>query len=120
MVFDDKEDTIISLRRGTNHGDAINEQLCLVGRFLTRKPIRTLVMKDKLAVIWQPGDGISIKVLDSNLFLFQFYHWRYVNKVLSGGPWHFHGHMLHPSQLQVGDVLAQVPLFHAFFWVTSP
>lgn len=75
---------------------------CLVGRFLTRRPIHTAIMKGRLSTIWQPGRGVAIRVLDSSLFLFQFFRWRDVNKVYAGGPWHFDGHLLILSMLGVG------------------
>lgn len=49
-------------------------ELCLVGRFLTEKNINVRAMKSKLADIWRPTMGISIKDIKSGLFMFQFYH----------------------------------------------
>lgn len=37
--------------------------LCLVGRFLTDKSIRVHIMRERLAGIWRPGKGVSIKEL---------------------------------------------------------
>lgn len=117
MNLDDEEGTTVPLQRETPTNTPLNENLGLVGRFLTRKPTRTLIMKDRLAAIWQPGRGVSIRALDSNLFLFQFFHSRNLKKVFSGGPWYFDGHMMILSRLEVGDVPTQVSLFHAAFWV---
>lgn len=49
-------------------------ELCLVGRFLTEKNINGRVIKAKMADIWRPAMGITIKDLKLGLFLFQFYH----------------------------------------------
>lgn len=70
LNFDDEEGTAVSLQRETPTDLPLNENLGLVGLFLTRKPIRTMIMKDRLAVNWQPGRGVAIRALDSNLFLF--------------------------------------------------
>lgn len=117
LNFDGEEDDVAPLQRETNDTETFDARHCLVGRFLTSRPIRIPIMKDRLATIWQPGRGVNIRALDSNLFLFQFYHWRDVEKVYSGGPWHFDGHMLILAKLGIGDVAAQVPLFEVAFWV---
>lgn len=48
--------------------------LCLVGRFLSEKSINERAMKSKLADLWKPAMGISIKSIKVGLYLFQFYH----------------------------------------------
>lgn len=45
-------------------------ELCLVGRFLTEKSINVRVMKTKMADIWRPAIGITIKDIKPGLFLF--------------------------------------------------
>lgn len=49
-------------------------ELCLVGKFLTKKNINVKAMRTKLADLWRPAIGINIKSLKSGIFLFQFYH----------------------------------------------
>lgn len=60
-------------------------QLCLVGRFLTDRPIRVLIMKARMAGIWRPVKGVTIKEASPGLFLFQFFHVRDMEAVLRGG-----------------------------------
>lgn len=38
-------------------------ELCLVGKFLTEKNLNIRAMKSKLADVWRPAMGISIKTL---------------------------------------------------------
>lgn len=60
--------------------------LCLVGRFLSKKNINTRAMKTKLDDVWRPMRGISIKDLKPGVFLVQFYHKDDLKWVFSGGP----------------------------------
>lgn len=51
-------------------------RLCLVGRFLTDRPIRVVIRKARMAGIWRPVKGVTIKEASPSLFLFQFFHRR--------------------------------------------
>lgn len=64
-------------------------ELCLVGRFLTEKNLNKRAMKSKLADLWRPAMGITIKALKPGIFLFQFYHNDDLKWMLSNGPWSF-------------------------------
>nr|GMD22618.1 uncharacterized protein LOC109164833 [Ipomoea batatas] len=48
--------------------------LVLVSKLAIGKPFRFVVLRDTLAATWQPGKGVKITKLVTNLFLFQFYH----------------------------------------------
>lgn len=64
MVYDvDHEETPVT-----------NFDLCLVGRFVTNKAIRTHIMKERLSAIWTLVKGVTIQEVETGLFLFQFYH----------------------------------------------
>ena len=69
-------------------------QWCLVGRFLTDKSIDFAAMRSMMASLWKPVKGMCIKSLQPNLFLFQFFHERDLQRVIKGGPWSFNRHML--------------------------
>lgn len=70
-------------------GDVVEEinryELCLVGRFLTERTINVRAMRSKIADVWKPSMGISIKELEQGIFLFQFYHKEDKQWVLKGG-----------------------------------
>lgn len=40
-----------------SHGRA-NMSMTLVGRFLTNRPVRTHIMKERMAGVWRPGRGV--------------------------------------------------------------
>lgn len=60
-------------------------ELCLVGRFLTEKTINLRAMKTKMADVWKPTMGISIKELEHGIYLFQFFHKEDMQWVIKGG-----------------------------------
>lgn len=64
-------------------------KLCLVDRFLTEKNMYVRAIKSKLADVWRPFMGISIKDNKSGLFLFQFNHREDMQWVVKGGSWSF-------------------------------
>lgn len=91
--------------------------LCLVGRFLTEKTINDRAMKSKLADVWKPAMGITIKELESGIYLFQFYHPEDLNWVMNGGPWSFDNIMLALAVIPPGENPVKVPLVSINIWI---
>lgn len=50
-------------------------------------------------------------------FFFQLFHKLDLQRVIGDGPWRIESHLLILSTLEVGDVPAEVPHFHASLWV---
>lgn len=76
-----------------------------------------MIMKERMATVWQPFKGVGIKELKRGLFLFQFFHID-LQKVLNGGPWYFDSHILLLSPIGENEIpAAQVQLQHVVFWV---
>ncbi|KAL8096581.1 hypothetical protein AgCh_037515 [Apium graveolens] len=92
-------------------------ELCLVGRFLTEKNLNVRAMKSKLADLWRPAMGISIKALNSGVFLFQFYHKDDLKWMLSNGPWSFDGAMLVVNEIKAGEDPVKVQLNEVEMWI---
>lgn len=90
--------------------DSNKFDLCLVGRFLTEKNMKTRAVKSKLADIWRLEQGINIKDLKPGVFLFQFYPVDDLNWVTEGGPWSFVGAILVLSTIPNGGDPVKVPL----------
>ncbi|GAU27412.1 hypothetical protein TSUD_356480 [Trifolium subterraneum] len=90
---------------------------CLVGRFLTDRPIHVNSMKIAMAESWRPVKGVKIKEANSGLFLFQFSHELDMEGVLQGGPWTFDNHMLIVERVKLGVQIENIPLYHVDFWV---
>ncbi|XP_017256434.1 uncharacterized protein LOC108225991 [Daucus carota subsp. sativus] len=92
-------------------------ELCLIGRYLTEKNINTRAMKTKMADIWKPAMGMTIKEIDPGIFLLQFYHKEDMLWVLNGGPWSFDNAMLLLERIPSGEEPLKVPLWFMNIWV---
>ncbi|KAF4350690.1 hypothetical protein G4B88_015414 [Cannabis sativa] len=97
--------------------EVTNTELCIVGRFLTARAIDYDVMRHMMASLWQPGKGMYVKQLESNRFLFQFYHEIDLNRVIEGSPWTFNRIQFIFSKLKPTDDPRTVPLNNLDIWV---
>lgn len=69
---DDHTDMVIRAQDCEDEEDYLN--LCLVGRFLTDRPLRLQVIKDRMAGVWRTLGVVAIRELETGLVLFQFFH----------------------------------------------
>ncbi|CAJ2661731.1 unnamed protein product [Trifolium pratense] len=90
---------------------------CLVGRFICERNIHFNSMSVRMADLWKPVRGVTIKEAKLGLFLFHFAHPYDMEAVLNGGPWIFDYNMLLLEQVQLGMQVDHIPLFHAVMWV---
>ncbi|MCI27837.1 hypothetical protein A2U01_0049037 [Trifolium medium] len=67
---------------------------CLIGRFLCDRTIHVNSMMVRMANLWQPVKGVTIKEAKPGLFLFRFNHQLDMEEVLQNGPWTFDNHLL--------------------------
>lgn len=116
-MFD--EDAGITMPASSTEKSPEDIQLCLVGRFVTKRTIRTHIMKERLAAVWGPVKGVSIREVVPGIFLFHFFYVMDMERVLKGGPWTFDNHLLVLGRMRVGVPLEDIPLFHIEFWVQA-
>jgi 14-3-3 protein epsilon len=74
-------------------------------------------MKVRMADLWRPVKGVTIKETKAGKFLFHFAHPLDMEAVLNGGPWSFDNNMLILEQVQLGMQIDQIPLYHVNMWV---
>lgn len=116
MGIEDEENTELIFDEEAE--DVSNKfETCLVGRLLTEKGLNVRAMKSKLADIWRPPRGITIKDLKPGVYLFQFYHVDDLEWVLNGGPWSFDGAMLVISRVGANEDPLEVQLSNLQFWI---
>lgn len=92
LVFDERVEEEVNLF-----------ELCLVGRFLSKKSINERAMKSKLADLWKPTMGINIKNIKTGLYLFQFYHKDDMNWVTRNGLWTFDSILMVMNTIKAGE-----------------
>ncbi|MBA0656528.1 hypothetical protein Goklo_008875, partial [Gossypium klotzschianum] len=77
-IVDEEEEPVQTLEdEGTiEEEDAIEEEynLCLVGRVLTDSVVHFPSMRNILAKLWHPLEGISITEIEEKRILFRFYN----------------------------------------------
>jgi hypothetical protein len=67
---------------------------CLVGRLLTTKPVRFHNFKTRMSTLWQPKHQVDITLMEPNRFMFQFFNYADVERVIQQGPWLFDSYPL--------------------------
>lgn len=88
-----------------------------MARFLSDGRVDFPAMQQTLAALWKPGMGVYIKELETNLFLFQFYHEVDVSRVMEGCPWSFNRRALIMRRLKEGENPHNVELNIMELWV---
>lgn len=99
-----------------NQSANIDLQHAMVDRFLTDKHIKFDYMQQVLASVWRPVMGMRIKEIRPNLYIFQFFHEKDINRVLDRGPWGFENYTLICRRLGAEDVPEQVSLYFLDIW----
>jgi hypothetical protein len=67
-------------------------------------------MKVRMADLWKPVKGVTIKEGPSGKFLFHFAHLLDMEAVLNGGPWSFDNNTLILERVQLGVQIEHIPL----------
>ncbi|MBA0703148.1 hypothetical protein Goari_022666, partial [Gossypium aridum] len=77
-------------------GDPVSHkyEFYLVGYFLTASVINFQAMRNTMANIWHPLEGVMISNLVEKWFLFKFYHELDIGRVENGAHWTFNTHIL--------------------------
>ncbi|KAM6568954.1 hypothetical protein CsatB_016939 [Cannabis sativa] len=117
ISLEDEEEGV--LLGGDDEGEeiAFDDRWCLVGKFLTGRTLDFDAMRHMMASLWQPGKGVYIRELDTNRYLFQFYHELDVQAVVDGSPWTFNKCPLVFHRLRKGENPKVVLLHKMDFWV---
>lgn len=69
--------------------NGFDAKLCVGARFFYDGHVEFQTMQQMLAALWNPGMGVYIKEVETNLFIFQFYHEVDVRRVMEGCSWYF-------------------------------
>lgn len=99
--------------------EVVDEKLSLrlVGRLFTEKPVNFEALKRTMSLVWSLREGVVIRPIESNLFLFQFFHWKDREKVLNGRPWCFEQRLLILQEIDVDAQPSSLALKSSPFWI---
>lgn len=90
---------------------------CLVGRWLSNKPIRFHATRNRLSHLWQPEKKMDVALTENNRFLFQFFDQADMERVLQTGPWHFDSYPMLLRKLQFGENPLTMPIDTMDIWI---
>jgi hypothetical protein len=76
-------------------------------------------MQERLANLWQPGQGVDISpmAMEDNKFMFQFFHPWDMERIYQRGPWLLDNYMLILRKLAFGEDPLTVPLDTTEIWI---
>lgn len=112
-----KEDDVVDLDSGFEDERDSKLSLRLVGKVLTEKPLKFDAVKRTLLHIWSLKEGVVIRSMGVNLFLFQFFHWKDREKILQGRPWCFKNKLLVLQEIEEEVQPSNLNLNFSPFWV---
>lgn len=90
--------------------------LSLMGKLLTVNPFNVEAMKRTLLSIWSLKNSVVIRMVETNLFVLQFFCETDKNRVLDGCPWSFDGKILLLKEIKE-EQPSEVKLSNSPFWV---
>ncbi|KAG8491825.1 hypothetical protein CXB51_015099 [Gossypium anomalum] len=70
-----------------------------------------------MADLWHPIGGVYISDLGDKQYLFQFFNEVDVQRVISGTPWFFNGHLLVLQRIKKGEIPSMLVLSYTEFWI---
>ena len=93
--------------------------LCLVGKLWTTRRFNSNAFMNLMTKIWSPRKGLVAKEIETNLFLFQFYHWKDLDRVIDGEPWFFDKNVVVLKRVDSASRPSELAetLTYAPFWV---
>lgn len=115
LSHEEEDELILDPDSLSNRAETFN--LYLTSRFLTDQQINFNLMRNRLAGIWRPKQGVEIRDLGSHRFLFQFFYPIDLQRVIDSGPWSFNNFLLIFHQLKEGEHPLRVPLESISFWI---
>lgn len=87
------------------------------GRFIIEGVVDFQEMQHTLASLWKPGKGVHVKEIETNLYVFQFFHEIDLKRVVEGSPWSFSHKVLIIARMKEGEVPTEVKLNALYLWV---
>ncbi|XP_062085383.1 uncharacterized protein LOC133791472 [Humulus lupulus] len=117
ICLEEEEDSEEVLDITEDDATEYDARWCLAGRLLTGKISDFNIFQNMIADLWKPGKGMTVKILEQNRFLFQFYHEIDINRVLDGSPWTYDRKQLIIKRLKTGDNPKLINLDTLDMWV---
>ncbi|XP_056690134.1 uncharacterized protein [Spinacia oleracea] len=117
LNLEDEDNDVVDLGgiELTDEDDRVS--LMLVGKLVIDLGFNVDACKKTMIQAWLMKGKVVIRAIGENLFVFQFFHWRDEEKVMSGRPWCFEQNLLLLHEISGNEQPNKVVLTHSPFWV---
>ena len=119
LTLTEEEDTIVACEEEPSSERVDQVALCLLGKLHTQHKFNVGAMKNVFKNVWKPAQGVIIKDLDWNLFIFQFFSKTDKDYVFTEGPWAFDGCILMLNEMTGLEQPSEVVFTTARFCVKA-
>ncbi|KAK5794045.1 hypothetical protein PVK06_035237 [Gossypium arboreum] len=116
LSLDDGEEEAFSIPVDVGEQNAMYS-FCLVGCFLTASVVNFLAIRNTMANIWHPLEGVQILDLGEKRFLFKFFNEIDISRVIIGAPWTFNNHLLVFHRIGENEDPMDIPLVYSDWWI---
>lgn len=113
----EEKNHIVNLGGVDSSNSYAKTSLMLVGKVISERAVNLDALTRTMSQIWALHRNMVVRAIDSNTFVFQFFHWKDKEKILDGRPWSFDQKLLVLDEIQVDEQPSQVRLDKSSFWV---
>ncbi|KAL2929579.1 DNA topoisomerase 1 [Bienertia sinuspersici] len=115
----EEEEAVIGLNQQSSNTNGLKNKISLmmVGKLLTGKPFNFEAMKRTLRTVWRLKHDVAIRMVENNLFIFQFSSTNDKAKVIQGAPWFFDNQLLLIKDINGDDQLSDIEFKSTPCWV---
>lgn len=102
---------------GEGDDATVRQRWILLGSILGKKKINVRAVETTLKGVWNPIMDMRLEVVEENLFTFEFFHRKDMQRVLDDGLWYFDGHLVALTEVTDDTVLCKEVLTYMQIWV---
>nr|CCA66039.1 hypothetical protein [Beta vulgaris subsp. vulgaris] len=113
----EEENEVVDLGAVESTNLTAKTSLMLVGKVLSTRAVNLDALKRVMTQIWSLNSNMVVRAIDSNSFIFQFFHWKDKAKILDGRPWLFDQKLLVIDEILGDTQPSDVVLETSPFWV---
>ncbi|KAL2941778.1 hypothetical protein RDABS01_030128 [Bienertia sinuspersici] len=115
----EEEEIVIGESDESNIDDNTKSKIALMmmGKLLTDRPFNFEAMKRTLRSVWRLKDEVAVRMVKSNLFMFQFLSMVDKNRVVAGCPWFFDNQLLLLKEISGDDQISEVYFKSTPCWI---
>lgn len=116
LNISDEENEVVDLSSIGSDNRNVKTSLMLVGKVISERAVNLEALRRTMSQIWALHRYMVVRVIGTNTFVFQFFHWKDKEKVMDGRPWCFDQKLLVIDAIKGDEQPSQVNLDTSPFW----